>query len=107
MFEKNQIQSIQSSSLIELSYFLYAALFGVLIPHVILHYLIKTYDVCKISVFSLLVPFFTAIGGVVFFGEKITLLLAIGGALLIIGIYITQFSKDIDSESKCEINSFK
>jgi O-acetylserine/cysteine efflux transporter len=93
IFEKNQIQSIQSANLIELSYFLYAALFGVLIPHTILHYLIKIYDVSKISGFSLLIPFFTAIGGVIFFGEKITLLLAIGGLILIFGLYISQSSK--------------
>lgn len=90
IFEKNQIQSIQGVNFLELLSFPYAALFGVLIPHLILHYLIKFYDVSNVSIFSLLVPFFTSIGGFIFFEESFNMTLLFGGFLLIYGIYIAQ-----------------
>jgi O-acetylserine/cysteine efflux transporter len=99
IFEKNQISSIKTANFLELSYFLYAAFFGVLLPHLILHYLIKFYDVSKVSIFSLLIPFFTTIGGILFLQEKVNMTLVFGGVLLIAGIYITQSCKTAKSDN--------
>lgn len=100
IFEKNQISSVKMASFVDLSYFFYAAFFGVLLPHLILHYLIRFYDVSKASIFSFLVPLFTAIGGVFFFHEKINAILVCGGILLIFGVYITQFSSKKNLKNK-------
>ena len=92
---------MQNASLTHLSYIFYAGLIGVLVPHLILHYLIKVYGVCKASIFNLAIPFITAVGGVLFFKEKINIFIISGGILLILGVYIMQYSKS--SNDTCSI----
>lgn len=66
VFERNQVVSLQTADLKNYLYIFYTALFGVLIPHLILHYLIKTYDILKVSIFTLFIPIFTALNAAAF-----------------------------------------
>lgn len=100
-FENNQLSSLQGAGIKNYFFLFYAAFGGVLIPHLILHHLIKHYDVLKISIFSLFIPVFTALNAAFFLKEQITFVMIIGGVVLIIGSYIADIlgRKNIVSDS--------
>lgn len=91
IFEENQINSIKQAGLINYSYFLYTSIFGVLIPHILFHYLVKISNVSKVSIIFLLTPFLTALGEIFFFKKEITLIFSIGGIILLLGILMSQY----------------
>ncbi len=91
-FETNQIQSLQTMDLKLFFYVVYAGILGIVIPHKIWHRLIHHYSVNKVVCFSLLIPVISAVESILYFHEKIKLMIIIGGCFVLLGLYINNLS---------------
>lgn len=89
IFENNQWGSIKAADSSIFFEILYTSLCGTLLTNVIWHYLLKKYPINQLSPWILIVPVITAIQSVIFYDEKITMMIIFGSFLTLLGIYIT------------------
>ena len=90
IFENGQVESLLTISLNEMFFLIYAGICGVILPHIIWHTLANKYGVCKISLFSLLIPIITTLFGFMLLGENIGTIAFIGGLIILLGLYVVE-----------------
>jgi O-acetylserine/cysteine efflux transporter len=93
IFETGQLEAIKSIDLNLIGLVLYAGIGGIIVPHKILHYLIRTHNVGTTMTFSLLVPVICAIESFFIFDDELSISIIFGGVLVLYGVYLTNFSK--------------
>jgi O-acetylserine/cysteine efflux transporter len=86
IFETEHQQVITDSSLTAWASLVYTAVMSSLIGHSGLYYLLQRYPVGLVSSYSLLSAIFAVIGGVVFLDDQLTIVLVIGGILILSGV---------------------
>ena len=73
--------------------FLFAVVFSALIGQAVLFHLYRNYPVSEVAPWTLLVPFFAGISAVWVYGESVTTSLLVGGAVVVLGVWIQQGSE--------------
>ena len=108
IFENGQLEIIKSMDLKLIGLVLYAGIGGIIVPHKILHHLIRTHNVGKTMTFSLLVPVICAIESFFIFNDKLSASVILGGALVLYGVYLSNFSKksNLSIGTKDENNNY-
>jgi O-acetylserine/cysteine efflux transporter len=86
IFETGHRQVITEASLTGWTALIYTAVMSSLLGHSGLYYLLQRYPVGLVSSYSLLSAIFAVIGGVVFLGDQLTILLVTGGVLILSGV---------------------
>jgi O-acetylserine/cysteine efflux transporter len=102
IFEYEEIKAISNLDTKNIILIVYTGIGGVIIPHKIFHYLIRIYDVTKVSTISLFVPLFVAVGSFFVFHERLGAPIIIGGLFIMIGVYFTNGSVS-NSESLVQV----
>ena len=88
MFEGNPKDNIISIELNSWLLILHSAIFISIIAHMSIFYLYKTYTVQKIFPFYSLFPIFGILQTMVLFGEIPTIIIMLGGIIVIVSIYL-------------------
>lgn len=73
--------------------FLFAAVISALMGQAVLFYLYRRYPVSEVAPWVLFVPFFAGLSSVLIYGESLSLSLVVGGAIIIVGVWIQQRSE--------------
>ena len=86
IFESGHGQVIQEASLRGWSALVYNAIMSSVIAHSGRYYLLQRYPVSRVSPFSLLASVFAVAGGALILGEQLTIVLFLGGLLVLVGV---------------------
>ena len=105
IFEENQMNVIRELDIKNIVLILFVAVLGTLVTNKIMYYLLKSHSVTRVSLIYLLVPFFTAVESYLIFDEQLTPSVALGGVLILAGIYITARSKAKEEVGKNDDDS--
>lgn len=89
LFETNQLASLKTASLSQITSLLYTVIFGLIIAHNIWGHLMKTEAMNKIIPMVLLVPIFGIFGGAICLHEPITNSMMFGSLIMLLGVGIT------------------
>lgn len=79
--------------------FLFSAVFSALMGQAVLFYLYRKYPVAEVAPWALFIPLFAALSSVLVYGESLTLSLVLGGAIVMVGVWIQQASSAGSSEN--------
>jgi O-acetylserine/cysteine efflux transporter len=89
LLESGQIEALRQADWLVVGFALfYQAVIIVIIGYGIWYWMLKRYDVNQTMPFTLLVPMFGVLSGVLFLGEQLTLTFLVGGAITIVGVGI-------------------
>jgi O-acetylserine/cysteine efflux transporter len=72
--------------------FLFAVVFSALIGQAVLFSLYRKYPVSDVAPWVLLIPFFAGLSSILVYGESISLSLFLGGAIVLLGVWVQQSS---------------
>ena len=86
IFESGQIEAIKNASSIVWWAVIYLGLVMTALGYLLWNNLIRNHNVGKVAPYLLLLPIFSLFGGVVFLGEEPTLLMLLGGAIILFGV---------------------
>ena len=86
IFESGQIEAIKNASSIVWWAVIYLGLVMTALGYLLWNNLIRNHNVGKVGPYLLLLPIFSLFGGVVFLGEEPTLLMLLGGAIILFGV---------------------
>jgi len=86
LLESNQIEQIQSASLSAWSAVVYLGLIMTALGYALWYRLLGLYSVNQVMPFLLLLPVTSVAGGIFFLGETLTLKIALGGMLALVGV---------------------
>lgn len=89
LFETNQLASLKTASLSQITSLLYTVIFGLIIAHSIWGHLMKTESMNKIVPMVLLVPIFGIFGGAICLKEPITTSMILGSLIMFSGVGLT------------------
>jgi len=70
--------------------FLFTAVFSALIGQAVLFHLYRNYPVSDVAPWTLFIPFFAGLSAILVYGESLPLSLVVGGAVVIVGVWIQQ-----------------
>ncbi len=70
--------------------FLFSVVLSALIGQAVLFYLYRKYPVSDVAPWALLIPLFAGVSSILVYGESISLSLVVGGAIVIVGVWIQQ-----------------
>ncbi len=88
LFESDHVELIKTIPWNVVFALLYSGFASTIIGYGLWYWLLKRYDITQVTPYSLLVPIGGFASGILFFNEAITLQLAIGGAITIVGVAI-------------------
>lgn len=88
LFEDGQWQAIQNAGWIAWAVIIYMGLIMTALGYAIWYRLLGAYNVNQVMPFLLLVPVMSIIGSMLFLGERLSLVEAFGGAVVIVGVAI-------------------
>ncbi len=88
LFESGQINAIISAPLVVWAAVLYLSLVMTTFGYGVWYSLVRRHPVSRVAPFLLLLPIFSIMGGVMFLGEYLTTLTAIGGLIIICGVAV-------------------
>jgi O-acetylserine/cysteine efflux transporter len=89
LLETDQVAAVQQADWIVVGFALfYQAVVIVIVGYGIWYWMLKRYDVNQTMPFTLLVPMFGVLSGVLFLDERLTLSFLAGGAITIVGVGI-------------------
>ena len=74
--------------------FLFAAVFSALIGQAVLFHLYRNYPVSDVAPWTLFIPFFAGLSAILVYGESMSFSLLLGGAVVILGVWIQQSTDD-------------
>ena len=103
-FDTDHLAALRSGGWALGSAILYSTLLSSLFGHTMYYHLIQKRGVTEIAPFTLLIPIFAVIIGLVFFGETLTLKLMAGGAFAIGGVAIIIF-RTREKETNAELSA--
>ncbi|MEM7067751.1 MAG: DMT family transporter [Pseudomonadota bacterium] len=86
VFEENHLQVMQEADLSAWTALAYTVVFGSIISHTGMYYLLQRYPVNNIVPFNLLSPVFAVIGGILFLEDTVSAGLVIGGLMVLAGV---------------------
>ena len=86
IFETGQIEAIKNASSIVWWAVIYLGLVMTALGYLLWNNLIRNHNVGKVAPYLLLLPIFSLFGGAVFLGEEPTLLMLLGGAIILFGV---------------------
>jgi len=89
LIEDGQWDSIRSANLVDWSIVLYLSFIMTVIGYSVWYHLLRICDVSKISPFLMLLPVTSIIAGIVLLNEQFTLVMGIGGVLVMTGVAST------------------
>ncbi len=89
VFEQGQWQSIASADLGDWSVVLYLAIVMTALGYSVWFHLLRVCEVSAVSPFLMLLPITTIISGVLILDEQVTLYMAIGGLMVLVGVCST------------------
>jgi O-acetylserine/cysteine efflux transporter len=89
IFEQGQIQAIVNATLIDWSIVLYLAIVMTALGYTVWYHLLRVCDVSKISPFLMFLPVSSIAAGILLLDEVITMPMALGGALVLVGVGAT------------------
>ena len=89
LIEDGQWESIRSANLIDWSIVFYLSFIMTVIGYSVWYHLLRICDVSKISPFLMLLPVTSIIAGMVLLNEQFTLVMGIGGVLVMTGVAST------------------
>ena len=72
--------------------FLFSAVFSALMGQAVLFSLYRRYPVADVAPWALFIPFFAGLSSILVFGETISLSLFLGGAIVLLGVWVQQSS---------------
>jgi O-acetylserine/cysteine efflux transporter len=73
---------------------LFAVVFSALFGQAVLFSLYRRYSVSDVATWALLIPFFAGLSSILVYGESISLSLFLGGAIVLLGVWVQQRSDD-------------
>ena len=85
-FEDNHMQVLETASLRSWLAFAYTVIFGSIVAHTGMYYLLQHYPIKLIVPFNLLSPVFGVAGGILLLDDVLTPGLIIGGAMVLVGV---------------------
>lgn len=94
LFERDQLTAIASATTVVWAAVVYLALVMTALGYAIWYHLLAKYDVNQVMPFLLLLPVCTVLGSVILLDETLTLHLAIGGFMAIIGVTIINVTRN-------------
>ncbi|MEM7193402.1 MAG: EamA family transporter [Pseudomonadota bacterium] len=86
VFENNHWDVVVQASTVGWLALLYTAFMSSVVANSGLYYLLRHYPVSQVAPYSLLSPIFGVIGGVWLLGDEITLILIVGGMMILAGV---------------------
>ncbi len=86
IFEHGQIESIKNMPILAASSLLYMAVFVTIIGHGSWYWLLQKHPVNQVVPYSLMIPIFGMLAGIIFLHEELTWQLAVGAFLTISGV---------------------
>ncbi len=86
VFESNHVEAIRSAGLVVWSAVIYLGLVMTALGYGMWYTLVRKHPISQIAPFLLLLPVTSVIGGIVFLGERLHFLAAIGGAIVVAGV---------------------
>jgi len=87
LFEQNQMAGLITAGWVGAGAILYNAIAVSLIGHGGMYFLIQRYPVTRVAPLWLMAPVWGAVGGVVYFGDTLTVLMIIGGLVTLGGVW--------------------
>jgi O-acetylserine/cysteine efflux transporter len=87
LFEQNQMAGLMTAGWVGAGAILYNAIAVSLIGHGGMYFLIQRYPVTRVAPLWLMAPVWGAVGGVVYFGDTLTVLMIIGGLVTLGGVW--------------------
>ncbi len=72
---------------------LFAVVFSALLGQAVLFHLYRKYPVSEVAPWVLFIPFFTGLSAILVYGESISLSLLLGGAIVLMGVWVQHSSK--------------
>ncbi len=108
LFEQNQIAGLVASGWVGAGAIFYNAVAVSLIGHGGMYYLIQKYPVTRVAPLWLLAPVWGTVGGVIFLGDTVTLLMAVGGLITLGGVWaitMAQAKSDSRATTEAEVSS--
>ena len=88
LFETGQVDAVMTADLQAWSVIAYQAIFVSVIGYSIWYRMMRRFPVNQVMPFTLLVPLFGVLSGVVMLGERLTTLMLVGGALTLFGVAV-------------------
>lgn len=85
-----QSQSMTEPSFTNWLQVIYLALISSVVSYILWYWALKRADASKVSVFNNIQPILTTILAIIFFGQELSLIFAIGGLITIVGVLMTQ-----------------
>jgi len=105
LFEDNQWQALEQASWISWGAILYMAVLVTIVGYGLWYHLMSRYEVNQTMPFTLLVPVFGVLSGVLFLNEPFTWQMAVGGAMTVAGVGIIVLRRprlvDPQAEASC------
>ena len=86
IFERDHLEAIESANWVVWTSILYMGLVMTGLGYSLWYSLVRKHPVGLIAPFLLTLPVFSILGGVVFLGERLTMQIAAGGAIVILGV---------------------
>ncbi len=93
VFEEGHAQAIGSAGITVWGAVLYMGLVMTALGYGIWNTLVRNHPISQIAPFLLLLPMFSVIGGSLFLGERMTVLTALGGCVIIAGVAFILFER--------------
>lgn len=93
LFETDQIRLIREADWVVWGTVVYLGLVMTALGYGIWYHLLGNYPVSQAGPFLLLIPVTTVAGGVLFLGETLTLMVALGGGVVIAGVAVIMFER--------------
>ena len=94
IFEESQLESLANASLIGWGVIMYLALIMTVLGYGIWYRVLSRNPVSKVMPVMLLLPVFTITSSMLFLGEQPTLMIFIGGAVVIGGVFLIVMTKE-------------
>ena len=94
IIEESQLESLSNASLIGWGVILYLALIMTVLGYGIWYSVLSRNPVSKVMPMMLLLPVFTIVSSMLFLGEQPTLIILIGGTVVIGGVSMIVITKD-------------
>lgn len=93
LIEDGQVEAVANIEWLALGSFFYIVVASSLIAYGSWYYLLARYPVSQVTIFALLVPVFAILAGMLFLGEQLGMLEAVGALLTLTGVAIVQIRR--------------
>ena len=100
LFEQDHAQVMQTASWSAWMALVYTIVFGSIISHTGMYFLLQRYPINRIVPFNLLSPVFAVIGGIWFLDDKLSSGLIVGGAMVLAGVAWINFRSGRNNAEK-------